>query len=119
MKPKVYLYAGCDTCRRAVKFLQERRIEFDSIPIREQPPGLAELRTMLANLNGDLRRLFNASGRDYRALGLGKQLPGLSEAAALKLLAGNGNLVKRPFVLTANGGTTGFKPDEWEQLFPG
>ncbi len=32
---------------------------------------------------------------------------------ALDLLAKNGNLVKRPFVVVGNTGMVGFKMDEW------
>lgn len=113
---KVYAYTGCDTCRKALRFLTERGISHTVVPIREQPPTLPELRRMLKLGGGEIRRLFNTSGQDYRALGLGKQLPTLTEAAALELLAGNGNLVKRPFVLTPSGGTVGFSPEVWAKL---
>ncbi len=116
---KVYAYAGCDTCRNALKFLKEHGISPEVIPIREQPPTRAELKRMLALQAGVVRKLFNTSGQDYRALGLGAKLPTLTEAAALDLLAQNGNLVKRPFVLTPTGGTIGFKPEEWEKLVAG
>ena len=105
----VYTYANCDTCRRAVKWLRAHGIAFDEKPIRETPPTPAELRTMLVRLGGAgaLRKLFNTSGVDYRAQKLGEKLPGLSETAALALLAGNGNLVKRPFALGSSSGATG------------
>jgi len=101
----VYTYANCDTCRRAVKWLRAHEIGFVEKPIRETPPTPAELRTMLARLGGSaaLKRLFNTSGVDYRAQKLGERLPTLTEADAITLLAGNGNLVKRPFAL---GGAT-------------
>ena len=40
----------------------------------------------------------------------------MSPDAALDLLATNGNLVKRPFLLTADGGTVGFDEDVWREL---
>jgi arsenate reductase (glutaredoxin) len=40
-------------------------------------------------------------------------------AEALRLLSTNGNLVKRPFVVTDRGGLVGFKVEEWEQFFAG
>ena len=113
---KLYEYKGCDTCRRAKKFLAERGLAFEAIPIREQPPTKAELKRMLGIYAGDLRRLFNTSGGDYKAMKVAERLPTLTEAEALDLLAANGNLVKRPFLLTANGGLVGFKQPEWEQL---
>lgn len=113
---KFYEYKGCDTCRRAKKFLAARGLAFDAIPIREQPPTKPELKRMLAIYGGDLRRLFNTSGGDYKAMKLAERLPTLTEAEALDLLAANGNLVKRPFLLTDTSGLVGFKQPEWEQL---
>ncbi len=112
---KIYLYEKCDTCRKALKFLQERDTSFETIPIRQQPPTVAELKRMLGYV-GDMKRLFNTSGLDYKALNMKDRLPKLSEPEALALLAQNGNLVKRPFLLTKTGGTTGFKQEEWERL---
>ena len=113
---KVYTYAKCDTCRKAVKFLRERGIEFQEIPIRETPPSLGGLESMLHAQGGEMRKLFNTSGGDYKALGLSAKLPELSEAEALNLLAGNGNLVKRPFVVGDGVHLVGFKEDEWRSV---
>ena len=116
MSLRVYAYSGCDTCRKALKFLGAKKVAHEVIPIREQPPTIAELRTMLGHVGGDLRRLFNTSGQDYRALDLKSKLPTMSEDEALKLLAGNGNLVKRPFALAAKTGVVGFREKEWERF---
>ena len=117
MSLRVWAYAGCDTCRKAQQFLAERKIAHELIAIREHPPAVAELRAMLAQVGGDLRRLFNTSGQDYRALNMKERLPALSVEEALALLASNGNLVKRPFALGKDRGTVGFKPEEWARLF--
>lgn len=116
MPLRLYEYSGCDTCRRAKKFLAARGLAFDAIPIREQPPTTSELERMLAIYGGELRRLFNTSGGDYKAMKLAERLPKLTVAEALALLAANGNLVKRPFLLADKGGRVGFKQPEWEQL---
>ncbi len=116
MSLRVWAYSGCDTCRKALKFLTEHGVAHEVIPIRDHPPGVAELRRMLGYVGGDLRRLFNTSGQDYRAMKMSERLPKLSEDEALGLLAGNGNLVKRPFALTAKSGVVGFKPEEWARL---
>ncbi|HTB81429.1 MAG TPA: Spx/MgsR family RNA polymerase-binding regulatory protein [Opitutaceae bacterium] len=110
---KIYTYASCDTCRRAVKWLRAHGLAFTEHPIRETPPSMAELRTMLAGQGGELRRLFNTSGRDYREQKLGEKLPAMTGAAALALLAQNGNLVKRPFLLGAGVALTGFDETAW------
>ncbi len=109
----VYTYANCDTCRRAVQWLRARGLAFTERPIRETPPTLAELRTMLAAYGGDLRRLCNTAGRDYRELKLGGKLPAPGPDAVLGLLAKNGKLVKRPFLLGPGVALTGFDEKVW------
>lgn len=112
---KVYTYAKCETCRKAVKFLNHRGVAFREVPIRETPPAPAELRAMLGACGGAIRRLFNVSGRDYKELGLAAKLPSLGENEALALLAGNGNLVKRPFVIGDGVCLVGFDEKAWKE----
>lgn len=112
-KITIYTLKNCDTCRRAVKWLAARGIGFEERPIRETPPGIAELKKMLKALGGERRRLFNTSGREYRELKLGEKLAALSDAEVFTLLAGNGSLVKRPFLLTPKTGLVGFDESEW------
>ncbi len=109
----VYAYAKCSTCRDATKWLRAHSVAFTEKPIYEQPPTPAELRRMLAFQNGNLRRLFNTSGIQYRERGLAAKLPGMTEAEALALLGSDGRLVKRPFVLGPDVGLLGFDADEW------
>jgi arsenate reductase len=117
MSFKVYAYAGCGTCRKAIQFLTRQGIAFEVVPIRETPPSRAELETMLGHVGGELRKLFNTSGRDYQALNLKDKLPKLAPAAVLDLLAGNGNLIKRPFVLGKGFGLVGFDEAKWSERF--
>ncbi|MDB6155404.1 MAG: arsenate reductase-related protein [Chthoniobacteraceae bacterium] len=117
MSSRVYVYEKCDTCRKALKFLKENSIAHEALPIRQQPPTVDELKAMLAHVGGDLRRLFNTSGLDYKALNMKERLPQLSQEEAFALLAGNGNLVKRPFLLGDGGGLVGFKESEWARFY--
>ena len=111
----VYTLANCDTCRRAVKWLRAQGLAFVERPIRETPPSLAELQAMLAAQAGRRGRLFNTAGRDYREQNLGEKLPGLSDREALGLLAANGNLVKRPFLIGAGVALAGFDETAWAE----
>lgn len=111
---KVYIYAKCSTCRNAVKWLEDHRIPHVLKPIRETPPTPAELRAVLKANGGEIRRLFNTSGIDYRELNIKEILPGLTDDQAVEMLASNGNLVKRPFVTGDGVHLTGFKPDAWK-----
>lgn len=114
---RVYVYSGCDSCKKALKWLDAEGIEYDAIPIREIPPSVSELKQMLAYRQGELKSLFNTAGGDYRAMEMKTRLPHLSEEAALQLLSENGNLVKRPFLLGDDFGLVGFKPVDWAHSF--
>jgi arsenate reductase len=116
METVVYAYSGCGTCRNALKWLESRGVHPSVVPIRETPPGRADLRDALKQ-QGNLKALFNVSGNDYRDLGLKDKLAGLSTDQALDLLCTNGNLVKRPFVRAGNTYLVGFRQEEWERVF--
>ena len=111
---KIYTLKTCDSCRKATKWLKQHDIPFEEIPIRETPPSPEELRRALADLNGEIRKLFNTSGQDYRSLDLKTTLPTLSEDEAISLLSSNGNLIKRPFLTSENFTKLGFSEDSWK-----
>jgi arsenate reductase (glutaredoxin) len=71
---------------------------------------------MLNYQNGQIRKLFNTSGQRYRELKLSDRLASLTPEAALNLLAEDGKLIKRPFLLTASAGLVGFRAPEWSQV---
>lgn len=110
---KVYTYKNCSTCRKAVAHLKDQGVDFDEVPIRDTPPTVEELKRMLKLLGGDLKALFNRSGQDYRALNLKDKLDTMSEDEVLKLLASNGNLVRRPFAFIGRNGVVGYDPKVW------
>ncbi|MES2307732.1 MAG: arsenate reductase family protein [Verrucomicrobiota bacterium] len=110
-----YEYKKCSTCRNAAAYLEKRKIPFQRLAIRETPPSAEELKKMLQYTGGEIRKIMNTSGLDYKALGLKDKMDGMSESEIFKLLGKNGNLVKRPFVLGKNFGVVGFKEEEWDQ----
>ncbi len=116
-KLKVYEYAKCTTCQKALKFLDAKKIPYEVVAIKEKPPTASELKTMLEHVGGEVRKLFNTSGMLYREMGLSEKLKTMSQAEAFKLLASEGMLVKRPFVLGAGEGAVGFKEAEWKKKF--
>ena len=110
------MYKGCDGCRKAKSWLEEKGVEFEEIAIREVTPSRGELKEALALHDMNLRKLFNVSGGDYREMGLKEKLPQMSVNEALELLVANGNLVKRPFLATDRGCISGFDTAVWESL---
>lgn len=114
---KLYSYAQCSTCRKAIAWLKEQGIAVAPIDITATPPSLEELQAGLRQLGR--KRLFNTSGQSYRALG-SATIQAMDERQALMALATDGKLVKRPFLVVDSGQVlTGFKPEEWEAALRG
>jgi len=120
MKIKIYQYNKCNTCVKALKFIDSKKMSYESFPIVESPPSLNELKKMLAHLKnrgGTFKNLFNTSGVQYRELKISDQLKaGLTETQALQLLSTHGKLIKRPFLLTDKNGAVGFDQTIWNEI---
>ncbi len=113
----VLTYSGCDTCRKALKWLEARGVSYKTRPIVDQPPTVAELRQWIARSGVSVRKWLNTSGQSYRALGKEK-VDAASDAELVEWLAKDGKLVKRPVLVSSEAVTVGFKPEAYEALFP-
>ena len=108
-------YAKCTTCQKAKKWLDEHPVEYIDRPIKEQNPTAEELTDWHRRSGLPLKKFFNTSGLQYKALNLKEKLPGMTVEEQLRLLATDGMLVKRPIVVTDDGKVlTGFREAEWE-----
>ncbi|MBR1634799.1 MAG: arsenate reductase family protein [Lachnospiraceae bacterium] len=113
---KVYCYSKCSTCKKALKWLDENKIEHTVIDIREDHPDEKTLRRLYAKSELPLRRFFNTNGQLYREMELSKKLPDMSEDEMFKILASDGMLVKRPLLVTDERVIPGFKEDTWREV---
>ena len=107
-------YPKCTTCQKAKKYLDECGIGYDLRDIKLENPTREELAAWYERSGLELRRFFNTSGQQYRALALKDRLPAMSEEEMLNLLASDGMLVKRPLLIMADRVLVGFKEKEWE-----
>ncbi|MEF2731839.1 MAG: arsenate reductase family protein, partial [Agathobaculum butyriciproducens] len=89
-------YPKCSTCQKAKAWLQERGVAFDERDIKQDNPTEQELRAWHEKSGLPLKRFFNTSGLQYKALGLKDKLPAMTEDEQYALLATDGMLVKRP-----------------------
>ena len=108
-------YPKCTTCQKARKWLEEKGLDVQVRDIKLENPRLEELREWWTASGLPLKRFFNTSGLQYKALGLKDKLPGMAEEEQLALLATDGMLVKRPILVGDGFVLTGFKPQEWEE----
>ncbi len=111
----VLVYRKCSTCQKALKWLEEHKVDFTERPIVEEHPSYEELKEWYQKSGLPLKRFFNTSGLLYKNLGLKDKLTHMSEEEQLRLLATNGMLVKRPLVIGEDYVLTGFKEAEWAE----
>ena len=107
-------YPKCSTCQKAQKWLDAKGVAYELRNIKEQKPTADELRAWYKMSGLPLKKFFNTSGLQYKALGLKDKLPAMSEAEQLALLATDGMLVKRPLLVGEDFVLTGFRATEWE-----
>ncbi|HEX2731288.1 MAG TPA: arsenate reductase family protein [Polyangiaceae bacterium] len=113
---KVYQYPRCSTCRKALKFLDAQRIEYESIDIVERPPSIAELKRVLQLTELPVGKLFNTSGQSYRDGDFKQKLQQMNTQEALAALAADGKLIKRPLVLGKDFARVGFSEEQYRGL---
>ena len=111
---KVYCYSRCTTCKKALKWLDDNKIEYKLIDIKEDHPDEKTLRQLHKKSGLPLKKFFNTSGQLYREMELSKKLKDMNEDEMFKLLSSDGMLVKRPLLITGNKVLTGFKEEDWK-----
>ena len=109
-------YPKCTTCQKAKAWLAEQHIAADVRDIKLDNPTAEELQLWWKLSGLPLKKFFNTSGLQYKALGLKDKLPAMSEEEQIALLATDGMLVKRPILVKGDAVLVGFKESQWEAL---
>ena len=112
----VLAYKNCDTCKKAIRWLEERKIAHAVRPIVDEPPSHAELKRWIPASGLPTSKWLNTSGQSFRALGKEK----IDAATDLELrgwLAADGKLVKRPVLVAGETVLVGFRPESYAELF--
>ena len=110
-----FCYPKCTTCQKAKAFLDSRGAAYDLRDIKLENPTADELRGLWKKSGLPLKKFFNTSGLQYKALGLKDKLPDMDEEAQLSLLASDWMLVKRPILAGEDFMLVGFRQAEWEE----
>jgi len=108
-------YPKCSTCKKAQAFLDKENTRYDFRDIKLENPSAKEIREWHKKSGLPLKKFFNTSGMQYRALGLSKKLENMNEQEQYELLATDGMLVKRPILIDGKTVLVGFREKEWEE----
>ena len=106
-------YPKCTTCQRAKKFLDDKKASYEMRDIKADNPSKKELIEWHKKSGLPLKKFFNTSGLQYKALNLSKELVNMDEDSQIILLASDGMLVKRPILIGTDFVLVGFKEEEW------
>lgn len=116
IKMIVYWYPKCSTCKKAVQFLEDKKISFELKNIKEEVPTFPEIKSWIEKYSFPVKKLFNTSGLVYKELNLKEKLDDYSLEEQIELLSKNGMLIKRPICLLEDNILIGFKEREWIEL---
>ena len=108
-------YPKCTTCQKAKAWLDAQGVSYTLRDIKLDYPAVEELKAWHRASGLPLKKFFNTSGLQYKALNLKDKLPTMTEEEQFALLATDGMLVKRPILVGDGFVLTGFRQAEWEE----
>lgn len=112
---KLYWYPGCSTCKAAARWLRDNDVPFETIDLVTETPDATALEDLWRRSDLPLARMFNSSGKAYRAGGWSKKkLEATEDAVALAALAADGMLIKRPILDTEDAVFVGFREKRYD-----
>lgn len=112
---KLYGIPNCDTVKKARVFLQEKGVAYEFVDFKKKPPDAALLETWLQSV--PLETLLNKRGTTWRKLDAAVQAEAAEAAGAVRVMAENPSVIKRP-VLEKDGAVyVGFSADLYAEIF--
>lgn len=111
----VYYYPACGTCKKALKWLENKSVEVELKHIVEATPTVEILKEAYAKSGLTLNKFFNTSGKKYRELNMKEEQKKMTEDELLTLLASEGMLIKRPILIGEEFALVGFKEAQWDE----
>lgn len=117
MSTTVYAYVHCGTCKKALRWLDSRGVQYTTRDLVAEPVDAATLRDLWRRSGQPLRRFFNTHGQSYRDGDFKARLAEMSDEEQIAALAGDGKLVKRPIVDTGDRVLVGFHESGFTDTF--
>ncbi|HVA95960.1 MAG TPA: Spx/MgsR family RNA polymerase-binding regulatory protein [Candidatus Dormibacteraeota bacterium] len=103
---------NCTTCRKAKVFLEKKKAELDLRDLGKDRLSVAELDQLIGKR--DHRKFLNTRNALYRSRNMSKNPPSREEA--LKLMAAEPNLIRRPVVLRGSEIVLGYDEEALTHL---
>lgn len=111
---KVYGIKNCGTVRKALKFFDEKRIDYRFVDIKKEPLSRAQIEKWLKKVS--IEELLNSKGAKFRALKLKNSE--LDDRARLDWMEKENLIVRRPIIEYGRGAVlVGFDESRYEEIF--
>jgi arsenate reductase (glutaredoxin) len=107
-----YQKPSCTTCRKAKALLQELKVDFTSRDLDTQKMSETELDQLIGAR--DYKGFLNTRNELYRSRNMSEHPP--SRPEALKLMAKEPNLIRRPLLVSGSQIIIGFDEDAYRKL---
>ncbi len=109
MNLQIYMFKKNFDVQKAERFFKERRIRYQLVDMKKQPPGLRELQAVKAGVG--LRAMIDTQNKDYSGHYLSRLM---GEGPILEALCANPQFLKTPIVRNGRAATVGYAPEVWE-----
>ena len=103
---------SCTTCRKAKAFLEKRKVELDLRDLGKARLSIEELDALIGER--DYRKFLNTRNELYRSRKMGQNPP--SRGEALKLMAAEPNLIRRPVVVRGSDIVLGYDEEALKRI---
>ena len=111
MSIQVYGIPNCGTCKKAISWLENNKIEYEFIDTKDHPPDRSTISSWVEALGSKPMR--NTSGKSYR--NLGEARASWTEQQWIDAFAKDAMLLKRPlFTKDGRAVMVGFRASEAE-----
>lgn len=105
---------NCDTIKKARKWLDDHGVDYDFHDYKKSPPTEDLLTEWVEEVGHE--PLLNKRGTTYRRLSDADKAD-IDDPKAVRLMADNPSMIKRPVVTGQGGLIVGFDEDEWARRF--
>ena len=111
-----YSYPQCSTCKKASKWLDQNKINYQFIDIVKEPPSKKFLELALIQFSLDIKKIFNTRGKSFKSRDF--DILNLTKDKIIELLSNDGKLIKRPFlIINESKLILGFNESEYASNF--
>ena len=113
---KIIMYEKptCTKCRQAVKFLKERKIDFERVDYYKEPFTKQRLKELLMIAKLSPRDVLRTSEKIYRKLGIARK--DYSDDKLIELMVRYPDLLQRPIVVKGRRGVLARPTENLEEL---